>query len=578
MMSSKLSLRLMSMTVMATVVLCLVGVDGVQAEEDWGQLRRMRIGDGSDWWFLGEPWSDGRGGLIQPPSLPWNQRSKAYVGQRTTNQDDAIAIYTAKAYADFEAEFEFLWPKYHSGTGFIFRGQDARHYYRVDFPAIGQATRGEHFWALISKVGDSGWSEVLKMEMLHGITTSEKGIWHHARVMVKGNEFRVWVNGRPMSVVVDDTYTKPGYVGLETWGYGRLSTTFRDVRLRGKPAPAKPWDDELEPVQNWFLPFPLGRGRVQPGGIARTGEDELVMSVLALEDPGHSAIVRSTDQGRTWSAIAGEGLISGQQILGTPAGRLLAVYVIGTNIYVQESKDGGETWLEPVKGEQEPFVPPDNAPDLKLAGIAEGAIALHDGTLLAFWVVQPPDSGRYTGKDLHEWGTWENCAYSVRSTDGGKSWSAPVPLNGPPAVGQKYDLCECTSTMQTKEGKVLALVRPIYSPWMWEVWSDDNGESWGPATSGPFPCWAATAMATESGVLLVSGRMPGLGLYASWDSGMTWKCYRVDTGGLWAMGRMIEVAPNLVLYVYMDHYDSDLRAQYLRITEDGVEPLRVDHE
>ena len=61
MMSSKLSLRLMSMAVMVTVVVCLVGVEGVQAEEDWGHLRRMRIGDGSDWWFLGEPWSDGRG-------------------------------------------------------------------------------------------------------------------------------------------------------------------------------------------------------------------------------------------------------------------------------------------------------------------------------------------------------------------------------------------------------------------------------------------------------------------------------------------------------------------------------------
>ena len=59
---------------------------------------------------------------------------------------------------------------------------------------------------------------------------------------------------------------------------------------------------------------------------------------------------------------------------------------------------------------------------------------------------------------------------------------------------------------------------------------------------------------------------------------MTWKAYRVDTAGLWAMGRMIEVAPNLVLYVYMDHYDSDLRAQFIHITEDGMEPLRVDHE
>ena len=169
---------------------------------------------------------------------------------------------------------------------------------------------------------------------------------------------------------------------------------------------------------------------------------------------------------------------------------------------------------------------------------------------------------------------WSNCAYSIRSTDQGMTWSSPVPLNGLPAIGQKYDLCECTSNVETKEGKVLSLVRPIYSPWMWEIWSEDGGESWGPATSGPFPCYAATALATESGVLLVSGRMPGLGLYVSRDSGMTWQAHRIDTGGLWGMGQMFEVEPGLVFYVYMDHYAGDARAQFLRITAEGVEPAR----
>jgi len=42
--------------------------------------------------------------------------------------------------------------------------------------------------------------------------------------------------------------------------------------------------------------------------------------------------------------------------------------------------------------------------------------------------------------------------------------------------------------------------------------------------------------------------------------------------GLWAMGRMYEVEPNLVFYGYMDHYDSSMRAQFLRITDHGVEP------
>ena len=82
------------------------------------------------------------------------------------------------------------------------------------------------------------------------------------------------------------------------------------------------------------------------------------------------------------------------------------------------------------------------------------------------------------------------------------------------------------------------------------------------------------ALATSSGVLLVSGRMPGLGLYVSRDSGMTWQAYRVDTAGLWAMGTMYEVEPDLVLYVYMDTYEGYMRGQYIRITPSSIEPVR----
>jgi len=67
--------------------------------------------------------------------------------------------------------------------------------------------------------------------------------------------------------------------------------------------------------------------------------------------------------------------------------------------------------------------------------------------------------------------------------------------------------------------------------------------------------------------------MPGLGLHVSLDDGMTWKSYRIGTD-IWAMGDMYEVEPDLVLWVYMDSWYSDLRAQFIRITPDGVEPVR----
>jgi hypothetical protein len=39
------------------------------------------------------------------------------------------------------------------------------------------------------------------------------------------------------------------------------------------------------------------------------------------------------------------------------------------------------------------------------------------------------------------------------------------------------------------------------------------------------------------------------------------------------MGSMIEVEPDLVLYAYMDSFESMMRAQFIRVTAMGLEPL-----
>lgn len=566
----------MSFVVRAIVVAGLVAVvcaSAAEAQPDWQDLR---IGDATDWSFIGVPWRDGDEGMLAPLPAPWNTGvfrwnpvANAYRGQHCTNENIIQAFYTGEAYADFEAEFKFRWDGDHSGAGIIFRAQDARHYYLAHFPNVGQTVRASHFWAIISKAGDSGWTEVLKMEMLHGVPT-EREAWRKVRLVVKGNEFRLWVDGRPMSVVTDATYSKPGFVGLGTWTARIKSSTFQSLRIRGKSVRGKPWDAALKPVKNWFLPYPV-RGKQQScSGITRAPNGDLLMSLR----PGE--LVRSVDNGRTWSPAMDMAGWTGGWIHTTPDGRLIKVRRSSKGMVVDESKDNGRTWNGKL-AECPPLVPPENEPELKLnEPWTQSCVGLKDGTLLMFQIGVAPGMRALSEKhDIWEWGTAMAAAWSIRSTDGGRSWSAPTPLNGPPAVGQKWDLCECISTVQTKEGKVLALVRSIYSPWMWEVWSEDNGQSWGPATPGPFPCWAATALATKSGVLLVAGRFPGApGLYASHDSGMTWKAYSVDTGGSWAMGKMYEVAPDVVLYVYMDTYHSDMRAQFIRITADGAEPAR----
>ncbi len=583
------------------------------AESNW---QNLRIGDGKDWSFIGPAWLnlnseqvlhqyltelrqtqgkpsvdgvvidyDWGPDVIAPPAVPfnigikpWNPVARAYDGQRNTNVDLMQAVNTVNAYADFEAEFQFRWgASGASGAGLIFRAQNARNYYMAHFPNIGQAARTSHFRAVISKVGDNGWTEVLKMQLLHGVVT-ERQVWHQAKLVVKGNQFRLWVDGRPMSVVTDDTYTEPGFVGLSTWAYHRESSTFKGLRIRGKAIRGKQWDRSLKPVKNWFLPYPARDKQQGCSGITRAPNGDLLMAL----HPG--GLVRSVDHGRTWTLLTGfdDGWIGGL-IHTTRDGRLILLRATGSGGTVMaESRDNGKTWpgwdSGKIRAVKRPaLTPPENMPGLKLGDPwIQSFVALHDGTMLMFQIGQTPEMKALAQKHpIRDWGAHMVGAWSIRSTDGGHTWSVPIPLNGPPAKGQKWDLCEAISTMQTKDGNVLALVRSVHSSLMWEVWSRDNGASWGPALPGPFPCWAATALTTKSGVMLVAGRFPGApGLYISHDSGMTWKAYSIDTGGKTAMGKMFEVQPDVILYAYMDSYHSEMRAQFIRITPDGAEPAR----
>jgi hypothetical protein len=44
---------------------------------------------------------------------------------------------------------------------------------------------------------------------------------------------------------------------------------------------------------------------------------------------------------------------------------------------------------------------------------------------------------------------------------------------------------------------------------------------------------------------------------------------------IWAMGWMVEVEPDVVLYVYYDSFMKEMRMQRFKITKKGIEPLRA---
>jgi len=560
------------------VWLLVMSISGAaEEEEEEGDWLDLRISEAQQqqWCFIGGPWQGDEAGLVIP-----------HQGE----DDENLAFFTEKVFSDFEAEFEFRWENVICGAGFVFRAQDARHYYMVHFPCTGQQYRAEYFWAAISKVDESGWVKVLKMELVSG-TPSEIGTWHKVRLVVEANEIRLWVNGRPFPVVVDDTHPGPGCVGLESYSGtgGGPRSCFRGLRIRGKVEPVPGWDETIQPVQNWFYPtLENTYGNVHHlSSITRAPNGELLMK-LACGDEFHGGqdntpvLIRSSDNGRTWSAMQKlpDRLLHGA-LHTTHDDRLLQMSVPDEwphPILIAESQDNGRTWSEYQQCGTLGF-----PEDVDLAYVIS-LLETRNGDLVLF--ILNHSTKALTSGGPHQWGDkepdhpWGD--YCIRSTDGGRTWSAPVNLNGPKPEGfedrgmiKKHFGSE-VSAAETREGKIVAFVRPFYEPVMWETWSVDGGQTWTPAHRGPFGMWAChnSMLRTASGALVIAGRHPGLAFNLSYDDGMTWRCYRFDTT-FWANGFVCEIEPNVVMYASTAKYsDPHVRVHLFRITSEGPEPVR----
>ena len=552
-----------------------------------------------DWQFVEGRWTEDEQGVINAPG---------------NLGDENLAFYIERAYADFEADWEFRWDETSGGAGLVFRARDSQHYYLVHFPVLGQHYRAEHFWGFVSKVGKNGFVEVLNMEMVHGVSSTPT-LWHRVRVSVEGNEIRVRVDGRPLRVVKDDTYAEPGYVGLST--YTTLETdaksSFRNLRIRGREAQAPPWDAKVVPVRNWF-PVSNAIGTAC-GNIVRTPNGDILLTT------DEEFIVRSTDNARTWGKR--ERLPAGRQggwgmgRLYTTSKGLLTMISLECHDYVVShykdeqdrqrirevlsrgeppyrimrsvSEDDGKTWSEPVHIGEIIFPPDKPIRELYTSRV----LPLQDGTLLLFlWGRTEGEYKEVEGRRYHSQPIPGYIQICIRSTDDGQSWSQPANLDGPPYLGSHFmlakDLRTEISAAETHEGKIITLTRPYHSPWMWESWSENGGRTWTPTARGPFPMYASdnSMLTTSSGAMIIGGRFPGLAVQVSYDNGMTWKCYRIDTA-LYANGAMLEVEPDVVFYAYGGKYltkavskqtASELRGMFLRVTPDGVEPIRDGNE
>jgi len=513
-----------------------------------------------DWLFAGGEWSQDEEGVVRPLDTR-NLHSRAFL--------------TDTAFGDLRAEFEFNGNYRETGTGsagLILRAQDPDHFYLVYFPWGGQQLRAKHFWAAVAKVDGDGYLRHIAAQWVPGLP-SETDRWYRVRVEAEGSAIRVWVDDLEALCVTDDTYESGG-VGLA--GYGWYA--FRNVRVVGKEVKAFAWPEAAEIPAHAFT-VGLPSEHMPTGCIAPNGDVLLA---------GGRLMVRSTDKGRTWEAPEtlpeklGELTDYGSAMFCTRAGKLQVMLyrakgeppVSPPEISLSESQDNGRTWSEP-----EPCAVGDGWPSQPKSLVPYGPLVENrDGVLMRFLLGGVREEN-LTYTDVRTWGVTHCKAYVIRSVDEGRSWTAPIELDRPSWCDKErgtlpgsLDFTEPTGVVMGN--RVTVLIRPVYSPYMWQCWSYDGGATWDAAVRSTFPGYAQSMTRTASGALVCAHRYPHYAVNVSRDDGLHWDAGTVIDYPVWAMGGMLEVEPNIVLATYMNAYrDMLLLAQLIRVETDGIYPI-----
>ena len=536
---------------------------------------------GGQWRFVNGDWGDFDGGALGVARDDVRSHGDSIQGHH-------YAFARHLCFQDVRVRFDFRIGS-HTDAGIVLRAADESDFYLLHFPGCAQSSRGQHFFAALSRMDHSGYLRCVKLEMVRRVP-SHPTEWMTAELVLQRGRVSVSIGDHGFFEAEDADLFGPGCVGLHMCASNpEMNTVLRNVVVQGEPA-AEVWDDQVRQPTNWFKPLPRDDQFWQmPQDLVDMPDGELLLTynVQATADASGNAettlfLTRSEDCGRSWSDPVELRLVESAEawfpprLHLTPAGRLIAVANHGDGFFIAESTDAARTWSEPA-----PINVPTAAKNGKV-GFHTGPQAfvnLADGAMVLLGYGAMPMEG--ASDTLYTWGGQHHQAFSCRSTDDGRTWSEPVNVdnrgldqNGKQIDGN-MDLTEVCA-VQMGDGGIMGLIRPVYSPWMWETWSKDGGVTWGPCVRGPFPGYATPNMLrTKSGAVLVAHRQPTMTVNCSRDDGHTWDQGTLIDGGLWCMGAMREVEPDVVLYVYWDSFESHMRAQLIRIGSDRLEPVPI---
>jgi hypothetical protein len=468
----------------------------------------------------------------------------------------SAAILTEPGFADFALTVEFNIRPVGNGVraaALIFRATGTLTYYWLHLDSKNNQA------ILTRSTPGNTWVELGRKPL-----QLPPDVWHTAQVACRGPRIVVTVDGAEV-MSAEDGAISVGRIGVGT-SQGRVA--FRNLTIEGERQPmGEPLADEQAPFKvisrgeaaGVYQAFP-DVCRLQNGDLAvvfYAGYGHVSVPNADWPKGGRICMVRSSDEGRTWSEPAiifddaedNRDPHIAQMSDGTLICSFFSLRVVEgkyqlLGVQLARSTDGGRTWSP----EAEMIVP----------GWAVSApVREIDGVYLL---------GVYYEKDGVAFGG------VTRSTDRGRTWSEPIPIGKESGAYLDAE----TDVIRLTDGRLFAALRSSKVN-MYCATSADLGLTWSPAKDIGFPGHAPHLTRLSTGEVLLTHRVPETALHVSRDDCATWQGpYNLDhVGG--AYPSTVELKDGTVLAVYYEEGEgSAIRALRFRLKPDGIEPLPLD--
>ncbi len=270
---------------------------------------------------------------------------------------------------------------------------------------------------------------------------------------------------------------------------------------------------------------------------------------------GRICSVRSSDEGRTWSApvVLYDGpfddrdphiatMRDGTVVCSFFTYRPQADKTVQCDASLVTSRDGGATWETEARIVAAGW--PCSAPVRELS----------DGTRL-LGIYREDNASAYGGL--------------IRSTDAGRTWSEPIPIG----KGSGVRLDAETDFVALRNGELLAALRGDRVN-LHFARSADGGRTWSGVQDSGFPGHCPHFTRLSGGEILLSHRLPATALHVSRDDGRTWEGPVAIDDRIGAYPSTIELKDHTVLIVYYEEGEgSAIRARRFRLAGAGVDFL-----